>query len=52
MSYPKWLYKGLEGVLVKDEAQEKALGPGYKDRPSEEPKAEEPKPKASRGKAK
>ena len=27
--YPKWLYDGLEGILVADVEEEAALGAGY-----------------------
>lgn len=43
--YPKWKYKGAKGVLVNSAAEEKALGKGYADAPTEEAPAPEVDPR-------
>lgn len=45
--YPKWKYHATkDAVIVKDEAEEKALGKGWKDSPAEFAK-DEPKKEAA-----
>lgn len=43
--YPKWKYKGAKGVLVNSADEEKALGDGYADAPTEEASAPEVDPR-------
>ena len=42
--YPKWLYDGLEGIVVNDAEEEKALGKGYTAGPVDPADKPEPKP--------
>jgi len=39
--YPKWLYDGMEGILIADAEEEAALGEGYSPFPVEPVEAAE-----------
>lgn len=43
--FPKWKYKGNQGSLVNSAAEEKAIGKGYTDAPTESVSPPEPDPR-------